>query len=251
MTMIENSVLKSTRCLYHSAIYDFLQTKNTEILGELISSYHGSSLTTTNESWEEEIRILKSVLETWKDEDAHIIFEYAIPRLGKRIDVVLLLKGIVFCLEFKVGKSEALQNDVEQVLDYALDLKNFHLYSGNKPIAPILIPTKYNKKIANIQPSVYNDGIANPIIASETTLKTVIERILESMQCEFEHKQWGQNWIISPYVPTPTIVEAARTLYENHSVEDITKHEADKASTDTTINYLLKVIEESLNSATL
>jgi len=46
--MIENSVLKSTRCLYHSAIYDFLQTKNTEILGELISSYHGSSLTTTN-----------------------------------------------------------------------------------------------------------------------------------------------------------------------------------------------------------
>ena len=103
--MIENSVLKSTRCLYHSAIYDFLQTKNTEILGELISSYHGSSLTTTNESWEEEIRILKSVLETWKDEDAHIIFEYAIPRLGKRIDVVLLLKGIVFCLEFKVGKS--------------------------------------------------------------------------------------------------------------------------------------------------
>ena len=248
MTMIENSVLKSTRCLYHSAIYDFLQTKNTEILGELISSYHGSSLTTTNESWEEEIRILKSVLETWKDEDAHIIFEYAIPRLGKRIDVVLLLKGIVFCLEFKVGKSEALQNDVEQVLDYALDLKNFHLYSGNKPIAPILIPTKYNKKIANIQPSVYNDGIANPIIASETTLKTVIERILESMQCEFEHKQWGQNWIISPYVPTPTIVEAARTLYENHSVEDITKHEADKASTDTTINYLLKVIEESKNN---
>ena len=246
--MIENSVLKSTRCLYHSAIYDFLQTKNTEILGELISSYHGSSLTTTNESWEEEIRILKSVLETWKDEDAHIIFEYAIPRLGKRIDVVLLLKGIVFCLEFKVGKSEALQNDVEQVLDYALDLKNFHLYSGNKPIAPILIPTKYNKKIANIPPSVYNDGIANPIIASETTLKTVIERILESMQCEFEHKQWGQNWIISPYVPTPTIVEAARTLYENHSVEDITKHEADKASTDTTINYLLKVIEESKNN---
>lgn len=144
--MIENSVLKSTRCLYHSAIYDFYRLKYRD-LGELISSYHGSSLTTTNESWEEEIRILKSVLETWKDEDAHIIFEYAIPRLGKRIDVVLLLKGIVFCLEFKVGKSEALQNDVEQVLDYALDLKNFHLYSGNKPIAPILIPTKYNKRL--------------------------------------------------------------------------------------------------------
>ena len=247
--MIVNPALKSTRCLYHSTIRDFIQSKDTEILGELVSSYHGSSLTTTNESWEEEISILKRVLEDWENDDtSYIIFEYAIPRLGKRIDVVLLLKGVVFCLEFKVGKSEALQNDVEQVLDYALDLKNFHLYSSNKPIVPILIPTKYNKKIANIQPSVYNDGISNPIIASETTLKTVIERILDSMQCEFEHEQWGQNWIISPYVPTPTIVEAARTLYENHSVEDITKHEADKASTDTTINYLLKVIEQTKNN---
>ena len=125
--MIVNSTLKSTRCLYHSTIRDFIQSKNAEILGELVSSYHGASLTTTNESWEEEIRILKRVLEDWKNEDAYIIFEYAIPRLGKRIDVVLLLKGVVFCLEFKVGKSEALQNDVEQVLDYALDLKNFHL----------------------------------------------------------------------------------------------------------------------------
>ena len=42
------------------------------------------------------------------------------------------------------------------------------------------------------------------------------------------------NCIISPYAPTPTIIEAARTLYENHSVENITRHEADKVSTDRT-----------------
>ena len=55
------------------------------------------------------------------------------------------------------------------------------------------------------------------------------------------------NWVISPYAPTPTIIEAARALYENHSVEDITKHEADKVETDKTIAYILKVIDECKN----
>lgn len=242
-----NSNQKSPRCLYHSSISNFIQSNNARILGEMVSSFHGSSLTTTNESWEEEIRILKEQLKPWEKEDAYIIFEYAIPRLGKRIDVVILLKGIIFCLEFKVGKSDALQNDLEQVLDYALDLKNFHLFSANNPIAPILIPTNYSKTSAIVQPSVYDDGISNPIIASEKTLGIVIERIIGHMRYDYYPEQWGKNWIISPYVPTPTIVEAARTLYENHSVEDITKHEADKAATDTTINYLLKVIEQSKN----
>lgn len=71
----------------------------------------------------------------------YLIFEYNIPRLGKRIDVVLLLRGIIFCLEFKVGQKDALQSDVEQVMDYALDLKNFHRFSHDRIIVPILIPT--------------------------------------------------------------------------------------------------------------
>ena len=73
------------------------------------------------------------------------MFEYDITRLGKRIDVVLLLKGIIFCLAFKVGEASILENDVDQVLDYALDLKNFHKYSQDRVIVPILIATKYNK----------------------------------------------------------------------------------------------------------
>ena len=124
-----DNLIKSPRCLYHASLGEFLKSNSAEILGNLISSYHGDSQSTTIESWEEEIRILKEQLSVWADEDAYIIFEYNIPRLGKRIDVVLLLRGIIFCLEFKVGKKEALQTDVEQVLDYALDLKNFHLYS--------------------------------------------------------------------------------------------------------------------------
>ena len=52
---------------------------------------------------------MQEVLQPWADEAGEIVFEYDIPRLGKRIDVVLLLRGIIFCLEFKVGQKDALQ----------------------------------------------------------------------------------------------------------------------------------------------
>ena len=240
-----DNLVKSPRCLYNASLGEFLKCNNAEILGHLITSYHGDSQSTTVESWEEEIRILKEQLSVWADEDAYIIFEYNIPRLGKRIDVVLLLRGIIFCLEFKVGKKEALQADVEQVLDYALDLKNFHLYSFDKPIVPILIPSKYTKTSTLIQSSVYDDGISNPMITGEENLGLVIKNALEILAKDYQPHSWGYNWIISPYSPTPTIIEAARTLYENHSVEDITRHEADEASTDATISYVLDVINYS------
>lgn len=240
-----DNLVKSPRCLYNASLGEFLKCNNAEILGHLITSYHGDSQSTTVESWEEEIRILKKQLSVWADEDAYIIFEYNIPRLGKRIDVVLLLRGIIFCLEFKVGKKEALQADVEQVLDYALDLKNFQLYSFDKPIVPILIPSKYTKTSTLIQSSVYDDGISNPMITGEENLGLVIKNALEILAKDYQPHSWGYNWIISPYSPTPTIIEAARTLYENHSVEDITRHEADEASTDATINYVLDVINYS------
>ena len=188
---------------------------------------------------------MQSVLQPWQSEDAHILFEYDIPRLGKRVDVVLLLCGMVFCLEFKVGQAEALQSDVEQVLDYALDLKCFHLYSADKPIVPILIPTNYKKKPSNIQNSPYDDQIYNPLIVGSTKLQAVIIDIIENGSKPIHPESWGSNWSISPYSPTPTIIEAARALFENHSVEEITRHEADKVSTDATIQYLLDVIERS------
>ena len=233
------------RCMYHATIGEFLKANSDEVFGRIVKAYHGIDQTTTNEAWEGEITVLKQALQPWCKEDAHIIFEYDIPRLGKRIDVVLLLGGMIFCLEFKVGKRDALQADVEQVLDYALDLKNFHLYSAEPPIVPILIPTEYVGTPGELQPSAYDDGIYNPLITGSQSLRCLIEKILLVGHTSYKPDQWGKNWIISPYAPTPTIIEAARTLYENHSVEDITRHEADEVSTDTTIAYLLNVIQRS------
>lgn len=233
------------RCLCNKTIFDFLGGEPKTLLGEIGYNYHGEILTTTNEAWLGEINILQDVLLSWKDEPGQIIFEYDIPRLGKRIDVVVLLRGIIFCLEFKVGQKDMLQADIEQVLDYALDLKNFHLLSQNRTIVPILVPTEYKSSTSEIKLSVYDDSIYNPLVAGKEELGKLITKVLEHANAKLPDTTLGANWVISPYSPTPTIIEAARTLYESHSVEDITRHEADKVSTDTTIAYILNVIKQS------
>lgn len=241
----QNYKLFMTRCLFNSNIQEFLIMSPQTLLGTFIENYHGSTLTTTNETWASEIAIMQETLLPWKDEDGEIIFEYDIPRLGKRIDAVLLLRGIIFCIEFKVGEKNLLQADVEQVLDYALDLKNFHLLSQNRTIVPILVPTRFKTSSNLFIPSVYDDSIYNPLITGSQGLQELISNVLKDAGATASDHTLGANWIISPYSPTPTIIEAARKLYENHSVEDITRHEADKVSTDRTIKYILHVIKES------
>ena len=123
------------RCLYHNSFQNFMKADNNSIFGTLCENYHGEALTTTRDAWRGEISILKNVLRGF-DDNGEIVFEYDIPRLGKRVDVVLLLQGIIFCLEFKVGESRILEGDIDQVLDYALDLKNFHKFSEDHIIVP-------------------------------------------------------------------------------------------------------------------
>lgn len=236
----------SPRSLYFSDLPTFLSDDPSKVLGQFVPSSHGPLLDTTTAAWKGEIELLQRVLTPWQsDQEAYILFEYDIPRLGKRIDTVLLLRGIVFCLEFKVGQSDILQADVEQVLDYALDLKNFHLYSQDKPIAPILIPTRSGAKSTRVLTSVYDDGVFNPLITGAAGLQETISDVVDVGKKNFDPNTWGRHWQISPYMPTPTIIEAARSLYATHSVADITRHEAGKESTDSTIDKIMEVIEHS------
>ena len=237
------AIKRTNRCLYKSDFKSFIEADPYSVLGRIHDAFHGQALTTTDEAWLGEIRLLQEVLLPWKEEDAEIIFEYDIPRLGKRIDVVLLLRGLIFCLEFKVGQKDALQADVEQVMDYALDLKNFHRFSHDRIIVPILIPTKHTSSSSSFTPSVYNDSIFNPLITGANGLQNLIQEVLQ--HADANTPGTIKDWLISPYTPTPTIIEAARSLYENHSVEDITRHEADKVTTDATIAYILDMINRS------
>ena len=230
------------RCLYDNNFIDFIEEDETSILGKLCDRYHGDAKTTTRDAWKGEIAVMQSVLYQLSDKDGRIVFEYDIPRLGKRIDVVLLYKGIVFCLEFKIGETHINEADVDQVLDYALDLKNFHKFSQDHVIVPILVATNYKNTSSIIQMSVYDDQVVNPLFTGEAGIFNVLSTVLDKFPKE---SPIDPNWVISPYAPTPTIIEAAKSLYENHSVENITRHEADKVSTDRTIAYILDVIRTS------
>ena len=228
--------------MYENTITGFLQEEGMSVFGIINDKYHGDARSTTRDAWKKEISIMKDSLSLLKDKRGQILFEYDIPRLGKRVDVILLYSGIIFCIEFKVGESSILEADIDQVLDYALDLKNFHKFSQDKVIVPILVATEHAEFSSVIQMSVYDDRVVNPLVTGKDHLNDLITAVLEQFPNE---EPINPKWIISPYSPTPTIIEAARSLYENHSVEDITRHEADDVYTDRTINYILQVIKSS------
>ena len=243
-------MINTTRCLYNSSFTSFQNKTDSEIFGTLCENYHGDVGDNQKNAWIEEISIMKTVLASLMEDtsqastkaDGQIIFEYDIPRLGKRVDVVLLYRGIIFCIEFKVGESRILEADVDQVLDYALDLNNFHKFSQEKVIVPILVATNYKANSTIIQRSGYNDNVINPLVTGKSGIYTLIDKAIKEYPNE---PDIDDRWINSPYAPTPTIIEAARSLYENHTVENITRHEADDVSTDRTIAYILDVIHKS------
>src|SRR6266487_300251 len=122
---------------YGDSIANFRTTSPYEILGKLVSGSGFAIEQTQRDAWIEQITILQLVL---SNREGQIYFEYAIPRMGKRIDVVLLIGPVIFILEFKVGEKEFTSSALDQVCDYALDLKNFHESSRDLFIAPVLIP---------------------------------------------------------------------------------------------------------------
>ncbi len=211
---------------YQSSIKEFLISDTDKIFGE-ITMNNSSSETRIQQSntWKDQIRILKREL---YDLDGTVIFEYSIPRMGKRVDNIVLYKNIVFVLEFKCGADSYNSNDYDQVFDYALDLKNFHKQSSDKLIVPILIATDadtYNNKYE------LSDNIMFPLRINEFQIGSTIKNIGNL----YNEKSFSyEKWIDSEYLPTPTIVEAAQALYTGHNVEDITRNDAGAKNITTT-----------------
>ena len=233
------------RYFYRATFTEFINASKEQIFGTIASMDDGDSVSEQKFAWSEEIDLMKQVLAPWKNEYAEILFEFSIPRLGKRIDVVLLLRGIVFALEFKEGQETYLQADMEQVMDYALDLKNFHLASHDKAIVPILVATEASDSSSILQLSVYDDKVYNPLLTNSENLQDLIIKVIENEHATPSSETDFNTWAISRYSPTPTIIEAASALYQNHSVEDITRHEAAGAALDNTTQFVLDVIEHS------
>ena len=233
------------RYFYKESIGNFLAEDNDTIFGKMARADEMNTADTQKFAWSEEIAIMKDVLQSYAKEDGQIIFEYTIPRMGKRIDVVVLLRERIFVIEFKAGEEEYNHVDVDQVMDYALDLKNFHQASQDRMIAPILVATEGKEYSTICQPSHYDDGVYEPLETNAEHLGDIIQLVLRDELIQRDYKISMSDWAISRYSPTPTIIEAARALYLNHSVEDITRSEADGAQLETTTRFVQQVIHET------
>lgn len=229
--------MRNLQTYYSAPIVNFLCQPTAEILG-IIHSNDISAETTIQQSntWEIEVEILKDQL---RGLDGRVIFEYTIPRMGKRVDVVVLHKNIVFLLEFKCGDTEYRASTYDQVYDYALDLRNFQKESHDKLLVPILVSTQA-PEVANVIRE--RDRMIEPLSCNAKNIGQVIRMVSDRYtEPDFDYVAWEN----SEYLPTPTIVEAAQALYRGHNVHDITRSDAGAENLTVTTAEISRIIEYS------
>lgn len=228
-----------TRSYYSDSIANFCVSPPEEIIGKLALGNEFPLEQSQRDAWLEEIDILKTVIAKY---EGSIYFEYSIPRMGQRIDVVLLIGPVIFVLEFKVGEEEFTSHAIDQVWDYALDLKNFHESSHNHYVAPVLIATKAAVVHTAILTTPQNDKLLFPIKSNVGLLGKVIEDTIHFATDDTIDRDW---WEAGRYCPTPNIIEAALALYNGHSVTDISRSDAGAVNLHQTTDAISNIISQS------
>ncbi|MCO5724157.1 DUF2075 domain-containing protein [Robiginitalea marina] len=225
---------------YKDSITSFLSKSTEEIIGEITLANQFDSTLNQNKSWETQIPLLQEAL---KDYEGTIFFEFSIPRMGKRVDALTIIEGVVFVIEFKVGETKYHRINIDQVWDYALDLKNFHEPSHRALLAPILVATEAKASFIEIATTTHDDNLLRPIKVNKSYLRLAIRSALDF---------YGNTQYLDPvafskgrYYPTPTIVEAALSLYHNHTVDEITRSDAEAKNLTKTTSVISQLIKEA------
>ena len=230
------------RAYYHATFEDFLSASDEEVLGHLSRSSELGLEQSQRGAWLEEVGILRTAL---RGESGHLLLEYAIPRMGRRVDAVLLLARAVVVVEFKVGEAEYTPSALDQVIDYALDLKNFQKQTHDKFVVPILIATEGPARQMTLIRQ--DDDLFDPICANRHNLGSVLAEIAADVRGPAINPT---TWLESVYCPTPTIVEAAQALYQKHSITEISRSEAGAENLTTTAEAISRIVNESRTSGT-
>jgi hypothetical protein len=232
------------RAYYSASIAEFLTKKPDELLGILTRQHVYPLEERQRNAWLEEVRLLQGIL---TPHEGMIYFEFSIPRMGKRIDVVLLLDSVIFVLEFKTFEKRYDSAAIDQVVDYALDLKNFHDSSHDHFIAPVIIASEAPTTEIHPQTTVHNDKILSPVTCNNISLAGAIGSILGYCQGPpIDASQWEAG----RYRPTPTIIEAAMALYNGHSVSEISRSDAGAINLGATSEAVAKIIQDSKREST-
>lgn len=226
------------RFYYSNNIQQFCKQSLDEILGQITRNNPFVLEQTQRNAWIREIEILQKVLKNFPS--GFITFEYTIPRIGERIDVIITISGILYVIEFKTGEKHYSKYVIDQVVDYALDLKYFHQESHHKIIVPLVVcsdaPSVPYQLISD------DDHIYRPILCNENSLGPILKELTDQLSDKpFSFDQW----LSSPYKPTPTIIEAAQALYRGHDVKEIARSDAGASNLNQTTETINRIINDS------
>lgn len=223
---------------YWAHLDNFFARPAKEILGTLAAKNEFPLESDQRDAWQQEIDILQNALTGLP---GTLYLEFDVPRLGSRIDAVLITGPAIFPIEFKCGATEYRRPDYNQAWDYALDLKNFHKASHQAPIFPVLLATEAGPGDPTWPPP-HADGVRPPIRCNASELRRVLDQALEHTEgAALDGAAWG----VSPYEPTPTIIEAAQALYSRHTVESISRSDAGARNLTVTSRSVEEVIDRS------
>lgn len=225
------------RAYYSNLISFFRAAEEDYILGQLMIEDSFQTEDLQKNVWRAEIQILKEQLASFLE--GEIAFEFTIPRMGRRIDVVLIIGGIIFLLEFKVGDRAYQKSTKDQVMDYALDLKYFHEASRNRTIVPIIVPTEAGEQENTF--SLMEDRIAQVLCCNRQNIGAMVQEVLSHIH---DAPLRLEEWMNARYAPTPTIIEAAQALYRSHSVQEIARSDAGAENLTATTAAINQIIDD-------
>jgi hypothetical protein len=229
---------------YEATVKEFLAHEDDLVVGRQTSVTRGALTELSAEqldAWREQLPILRTALATEAARDWYLLLEYPIPRRGKRIDAVILAHDVILVLEFKCGAREYDKQARTQVEDYCLDLRDFHAESCHRILIPFLVAT--NAK--NEPPTVGDvlDWVAPVWLANACSLCSLLEKAVIQSSVSTAAPINPQRWSRAEYAPTPTIIEAARVLYEGQNVREISRCHAGAENLTRTSAAVMRAIQ--------
>ncbi len=237
--MVPSSRNMLKRSWFAASTSKFLATSDEDILAELVKRSSFSILQSQRDAWLAEMTLLRPVLENLPGK---VYLEFGIPRMGRRVDCVLLINGIVLVIEFKIGAKEYLRSDIDQAHDYAIDLKYFHEGTHELAVVPILVASRASNAGFSLVAHSRVTGLYQPLCANSDNLGVAIRFVLDELPCQIID---SAMWEAARYCPTPTIIEAARALYAGHGVAEISRSDAGAINLTDTSDQLNQIIETS------
>ena len=230
---------------WSGSVRSFLDLDDATILGVL--SHQQSRRYRGNEpkqvwAWKAELPLLRDALRHVPDSDAwRVLLEFDIPRLGGRLDAVLLSPHAIFAIEFKIGATRVDNAARAQLHGYALDLQDFHGGSRNRSILPILVATASS-----------SGAVALPLFVGGAAA------VMETNAADFAEllQQLGRlaatvaatlpvavaDWEAAPYAPVLNVIQAACRLYARHDVAEIASMRSDAFNLSLTANRIETIL---------